>query len=207
MSERIRKLISEAMSNANFITESSLSRIWKHIENGQGFGVISPFRREFSMEQNEKRYIDLKSRVKSKGYGFIELIGGFIEDGVPVREKSLFIPGIKKDDLISWGQEFDQYSVIFKDDNEFVEIGTNRDSGIGTIKNDFIKSGWDKNLTLNPEATKEFWSELIKGSHRGRKFLFNLKESYLFEITPLSFNEIAYGKKKDGIDNNLIRIA
>ncbi len=152
MSERIRKLISEAISEANSLTESSLSRIWKHIESGQGFGVISPFRREFSAEQNDKRYIDLKSKVRSRGYGFIELIGGFIEDGTHVRERSLFIPSVNKNDLTSWGQEFDQYSVIFKDDNEFVEIGTNNDSGIDTIKNDFIKSGWDKNLELNQEA-------------------------------------------------------
>jgi len=44
-------------------------------------------------------------------------------------------------------------------------------------------------MQINSELTKELFSKLIKGSHKDRKFLFNLKESYLLEVNPKSFNE------------------
>ena len=52
------------------------------------------------------------------------------------------------------------------------------------------KAGIHKvNVDENSELTKELFSKLIKGSHKDRKFLFNLKESYLLEVNPKSFNE------------------
>ena len=72
---------------------------------------------------------------------------------------------------------------------QFIEIGTNDFSVKGQILWDFIKKGWNKNMQINSELTKELFSKLIKGSHKDRKFLFNLKESYLLEVNPKSFNE------------------
>ena len=141
------------------------------------------------------------------GYGYIEMRGGFEEEGGNiVNEKSLFIPNIKKDDIIKLGVKYEQYSVLYKDNNEFVELGTNDDSGIGQIKNDFIKQGWNKNLNMDSNLIKSIFSELVKGSHRGEKFLFNMKESHLFEVVELSFNERAYHKKIDGVNNKLIKL-
>ena len=197
---KIRKIVRDV------IQETSLSRIWQHIENDGSFGVISPFRYNYSKEENMERLSNLIKKIRTAGLGYIELKGGFNENGNIVEERSLFIPNIKEDFLINLGIEFEQYSVIYKDSKKFVEIGTNKDSGIKTIKNNFIQKGWNKNLKFDSELTKEFFSELLKGSHRGRKFLFNLKESYLYEIVGLSFNEVAYGNKKYDIDNKLIKL-
>lgn len=122
--------------------------------------------------------------------------GGFKEEGDWIKEKSLFIPSIKKETLIELGVKYDQFSVIYKDNNEFVEIGTNKKSGIGKILNNFIKQGWDKNIDINSELTKQFFLSLIKGKHKDKRFLFNIDESYLYELMPFSFNEMAYGKNK-----------
>lgn len=177
------------------VYESSLSRIWKHIEGNKGFGVISPYRSDYSVKENEQRYRDLKSEIRSLGYGFIEMEGGFKEESGWVLEKSLFVPNIKRDDLVELGQKYEQFSVIYKDAKEFVEIGTNDFAGIGVIQHNFIKQGWNKNMNFDSELTQQFFSSLAKGSHRGRKFLFQM-ECELYEIVPKSFNEMAYGNKR-----------
>ena len=200
----IKKFISETVKEV--LKESSLSRIWKFIEEDKGFGVISPFRNEYSKEENLQRYKELKTKVREAGYGFIELRGGFNEEGTLVEELSLFIPNVSKKDILGWGKEYDQYSVIYKDENEFVEIGTNEFSGVGEILNSFAQSSGKENITLDKNKTNDFYSSLAKGSHRGRKFLFNLKESFLLEKVQLSFNEIAYSKKKINKDENWIKI-
>jgi hypothetical protein len=183
-------ILSDFLDKDSMIYESSLSRIWQHIEGDKSFGVISPFRKYYSEKENIERYNDLKKIIRDKlKLGYIEMDGGFKEEGTWVKEKSLFIPNIKKEDLIELGEKFDQYSVIYKDKNEFIEIGTNDFSVKGQILSDFIKNGWNKNMQINSKWTEEFFSKLIKGSHRDRKFLFNLKESYLLEVNPKSFNE------------------
>ncbi len=179
-----------------FLNESTMSRIYQHIENNGSFGVISPYRSYFSNDQNLKRYKRLKSQVRNNGLGFIEMEGGFKEESGWVIEKSLFIPNINKELLIQLGIQYDQYSVIYKNDTQFVEIGTNEAAGIGKILNNFVKNSGQRNLLINGEATKEFFSRLIKGSHSNKKYLFNIDECFLYEYEPKSFNEQAYNKHK-----------
>lgn len=198
----IREFLNEEDKKTEIlIYESRLSRIWKHIQDSDGFGVISPFRRNYSSEENLKRYSELKNIIRNElKLGYIELEGGYKEEGEWIIERSLFIPKIKKDDIIKLGKLFEQYSIIYKDNDEFVEIGTNEKSGIGKVLTDYIKQGWDKNIQINSELTKKLFSRLIKGSHQDRKFLFNeIGESYLFEIDEKSFNEVyreSLGKTK-----------
>jgi len=192
------RILSEFLDKDSMLYESSLSRIWQHIEGDKSFGVISPFRKYYSEKENLERYNELKKIIRDRlKLGFIEMEGGFKEEGEWVHEKSLFIPNIKKEDLIEIGEKFDQYSVIYKDKNEFIEIGTNDFSVKGQVLSDFIKKGWNKNTQINSELTKELFSKLVKGSHKDRKFLFNLKESYLLEINPKSFNE-SYAEASSG---------
>ena len=58
-----------------YLQESSLSRIMTHITKTENFGVMSPFRKEFSDKENLDRYKELKELVRKKGYGFIEMKG------------------------------------------------------------------------------------------------------------------------------------
>ena len=83
-----------------YLTESSLSRIWLHIEKKTNFAVISASRGDYSDKENNDRYRQLKNIIREKGYGFIEMRGGYKEDGGFVYEKSLFIPNISKTEAI-----------------------------------------------------------------------------------------------------------
>ena len=183
-----------------------LSKVWQHIEHGGSFGVISPYRKEFSSSENEIRYSELKNQIRTLGYGYIELSSGFKEEDGWVNEKSLFIPNIKKKVLIDLGVKYNQFSVIYKDTNEFIEIGTDENSGIGSIQNNFIQKGWNENLKFDSDLAKDFFSSLAKGSHRDEKFLFNISEIFLNEIISLSFNEVAYGKKRYLKDNTIVKL-
>lgn len=156
-----------------YIVESSLSRIIQHIEKNSNFGVISSFRGENTDKQNEESYKELVSLVRKMGYGYIALKGGYQEEEGFVNEKSLFIPNISKEEMIDLGKKYGQHSVIVKDKGSFEMIGTNEDAGIGTVIEKFDTTK-GKNLSLDNggEIFKQFFSQLVKGSHSGRKFQF-----------------------------------
>ena len=118
--------------------------------------------------------------------GFVEIrkLDNGKELKTTVLEDSLLIPNIKKKELLYLGSDFidddinnDQDSVIFKNDDEFYEIGTSRSlKNVGKILNKYkSKSGRD-NLLFDEELFKQFFSKLKKGSHRDKKFLFTMKE-------------------------------
>ena len=154
------------------MNESSSSRILQHINNKKTFGVISASRKDNSDKENDDRYKSLIKDVRGMGYGYIELKGGYKETTGFVTEKSLFIPEITKNEIVKLGKKYNQDSVLFKDKNMFVEIGTNKLTGIGKQLTKFVigKNG----VTVDDTGKKftEFFSKLVKGNHSGKKFLF-----------------------------------
>ena len=179
------------------LNESSLSRILQHIESVRSFGVLSAFRGGLSKRENMERHADLKDKVRGMGYGFIEMRGGYKEeDGGFVNELSLFVPGIDKRALVDLGSDLDQDSVIYKDKNSFELVGTNRATGKGKVLMNFRGGGGKDSITLAKDVIKDFFSSLVKGSQRGKKFLFQTEEFVLEEKEILGFNEVAYLNKK-----------
>jgi len=165
------------MKVREYLNESSLSRMWQFVEDdAKSFGIISASRKINSKEQNDQNYTELIQNVRDLGYGYIELRGGYRETTGFVKEKSIFIPNISKNDIIKLGKKFDQDSVLFKDNDEFVEIGTNSLTGIGRILTNFKKKSGVTNMNLAKDAIQDFFSSLLKGSHKGKKFVFNLQE-------------------------------
>lgn len=173
----------------NKLNESSLSRIFQHVENTNSFGVVSGYRADLPIAVNKERHSKLKDMVRAKGYGYIEMRGGYSGDQGFVEEYSLFVPMVSKKDIISFGQQFDQHSVIYKDAAEFVLIGTNEDSGVGKVMTNFVRGG-KTNINLAKDAIKDFFSALAKGGHKGKKFVFNVEERQAW-----SFNQAAYSNK------------
>ena len=180
-----------------YIAESSLSRIMTHVIKTENFGVMSSFRGDNTKEQNLKSYKELITLVRKMGYGFIELKGGYQEESGFVNEKSLFIPNIKKKEMLELGKKYDQHSVIIKDKQAFAMIGTNEspDNHIGKVHNKFdassisVETGRNKKdakkLEKKIESGEELsdeekelakfalvFSALIKGSHKGKKIQF-----------------------------------
>ncbi len=175
-----------------------ISTMCQIIQSAQSFGIITPFKADLSEIENNERLLNLKKIVRSAGFGSIVLIGEFEKNGLTIQEKSIFIPNLKKSTILKWGQLFDQFSVIFKDEQEFVEIGCNKITGFGDVKIDFYKKGWTKDVAFNSELAFDFFTQISKGSHREKVAEVDIKNFSLKEIVPLSFNERAYHGKKNG---------
>jgi len=160
------------MRFSQYITESSLSRIMQHIQSPKPFGVLSPFRKDNGFKENEQAYKELLNDVRELGYGYIPLKGGYKEESGFVKEKAIFIPGISRKEIIDLGKKYDQYSVLHKEGDDFSEIGTNKNSGIGKKLMSFKTKG--KNISVDDvgDMFTNFFSQLVKGSHAGKKFLF-----------------------------------
>lgn len=152
-----------------YLTESSLSRVWKHVENKESvFAVISAYQGEDPDEDN-KNHVKLHNDIRTMGYGLIEFEsqweygGGFIG-----QEKSFMIPNMRKDEALELCKKYKQEAILYKDLDGFVELKQN-----GSITMNFNSSAGKKNFTM---ANKHIFSKLIKGSDRGKPMTFVLKE-------------------------------
>ena len=165
------------------LNESSLAKIYQRLKDSNGqFGVISGFRKTNTKEVNEENHKELRTYAKEHGFGYIELRGGFVEnENEKVIEKSLFLNGISEKELFQLANKYEQESVLFKNSDKFAEINPKD----GTI----IKS-FDKNsFTLDMKIIQDYYSRLLKGSHRNKKFLFE-------ELESNSFNRAAYHREE-----------
>lgn len=180
------------MKFSNYINESSLSRIWKHIIGDNTFGILSAFFVSKDKEENESNHLSLKKDVRGLGYGFIEMKGGYTyETGEITEEKSLFIPKISKNEITKLAKKYNQESFIFKNEEGFYLINTKT----GKTELNFDKSS-NKMLRMSSDEVKDLFSQLMKGSHRGKKFAFSVKEdSFFLDIEREYQNHIdAYNK-------------
>lgn len=159
------------------LIEAKLSRVFQYVEDdNKDFGIVSAFRGENSREENKKLHDDLKKRVREMGYGYIEMKGGYQEEGGVVEELSLLIPNIKKEQIVKLGRHYKQHSVMYKNDQDFYYIGTNESAGIGKVLMRFKKGEGQDNLELAKHKVVQFFSQLRKGPHSGKKFVFNVKD-------------------------------
>lgn len=79
------------------LNESSLSRVWKHAQNG--FAILTAFRGEFEEKENLKRNQKLQKEIRNRGYGYFKLDGHWVEnmdddskENYDAAEESFFIP-------------------------------------------------------------------------------------------------------------------
>jgi hypothetical protein len=162
----------------NHLVESSLSRVMHHVNKTPKFGLISPHRQEHSPEENEKRFSDLKNHVRKLGHGYIEMRGGYKEEGGFVKEKSLLIPNIERKHMMGLGKKYDQHSVIHKEKDDFSLLGTNTSPGNshGKVHANFNHGGKSISVDNRGNQFQDLFSKLHKGSHRDKKFLLKMKE-------------------------------
>jgi hypothetical protein len=92
-----------------------------------------------------------------------------------VEELSLLIPNITKKGIVDLGRKFEQHSVMYKNDQDFYYIGTNEEAGVGKVLMRFKKGEGQDNLELAKHKVVDFFSQLKKGAHSEKKFVFNVK--------------------------------
>lgn len=159
------------------------SRIYQHIEHNESFGIISAYRQ--NKDDNQSQHASLKDKVRSLGLGFTELKGGYIESGNKAEAKSLFIANITRKEAIKLAKELNQQSILFKDNNGFVEIGTNDKSESGEILNTFSIPEDQAKFANAVKTLKYYFSKLLQVNKENHKL-------YVKEIEPTGFNRIAY---------------
>jgi len=127
-----------------YLTESSLSRLWKHNEE-HDCGAITAFRiardcnqgERYTKKENKQRNKSLRTKLVAMGYGVTGIHGTSMEGDEKTKEESYFIVDLQdkgnlKKDLIKLGEMFEQDSVLFvprgaiKGEDKAILIGTNR---------------------------------------------------------------------------------
>jgi hypothetical protein len=170
----------------SIIAESSISRVWQHINDGKTFAVISAFRGSNDPKENLNLHNKLKSDVRALGLGFIEQKSGYTyqnpdsgEEGT-VDEMSLFIPNIDEKSALKLGKKYKQESILFKNQNQFILL--NCDTGSVDMK--FAKST-NGSLTFKPDVLKYAFSQLIKGNKNSqKKYAFVAESINVYELLP-----------------------
>ncbi|MBO7696672.1 MAG: DUF3293 domain-containing protein [Methanobrevibacter sp.] len=121
--------------NENYVklTEASLNRLVRGHDK-DGYAVLSASRNERSTEENNKKFEELKKDIKSLGYSYVPVFGGYIEttesgERVPVYEKSLYVLPFRKDgaggienkdfnkfveDMFKLGNKYNQEQILLK---------------------------------------------------------------------------------------------
>jgi hypothetical protein len=125
------------------IVETGLSRVYRQTRD-HDYGTITASRYasdcgngvKYTYEQNRKRNISLLAKLRVRGYGVTSIKGSYIENyNTPnareVGESSFLVIDIQdtgnlRDDLLLFGEEFEQDSIIYGNAGEpGVLIGTN----------------------------------------------------------------------------------
>jgi hypothetical protein len=172
------------------LVESKLSRVFQYVEDDKkDFGVLSAFRGANSDKENLAKHEELKKAIRAMGYGYIELRGGYKGDEGFNEELSVLVPNITKKQIIDLGRQFGQHSVMYKNDQDFYYIGTNDEAGVGKVLMRFKKGEGQNNLELAKHKVVDFFSQLKKGGHSDKKFVFN--------VQPDTAKQTAQGKEAE----------
>ena len=178
--EFVDKKINRALEAEIAANEITTSNLYKRLTDDKTCAIISPYRSEYTEEENRVRMVKLKSQIRKLGLGFSEFISRWVEDGKAYDERSLLVTGISKEQAIKLGREFNQSSIIFKDKNDCVEICINKFESFspGDIVREFNISS---DHILNLSEAKEIFARKKGGSaskpiKRGGNREFVLKE-------------------------------
>lgn len=172
------------------LVESKLSRVFQYVEDDKkDFGILSAFRGANSDKENLAKHEELKKAIRAMGYGYIELRGGYKGDEGFNEELSILVPNITKKQIIDLGRQFGQHSVMYKNDQDFYYIGTNDEAGVGKVLMRFKKGEGQNNLELAKHKVVDFFSQLKKGAHADKKFVFN--------VQPDTAKQTAQGKEAE----------
>ena len=111
--------------------EASLSRAYQHVveKKSPSWGIVTAHRSIHSKKENESRNKQLEKDLRGMGYGFFKMEGHWQEcqdSNIDYKdcpkdqlkdatETSLFVPGIKENEIAGLCKKYDQDSVIYGD--------------------------------------------------------------------------------------------
>lgn len=190
------------------LRESSLSRIWQHVNNSKTFAVISAFKSTVGDDANIANHQKLKSDVKSLGLGYVEQKSGYTymdqetHSNVRVEEMSVFVPNISLSDSLRLGSKYGQESILYKDATRFDLIVCDT----GAVDRSFVntthatKKG-ERPITLDQGAIVKAYSQLVRANHNAqRQYAFKERDKQTVdEVKLLSIHELRVPTKYESI--------
>jgi len=203
LNEGVMKEFSEWVDNK--LEESSLSRIWRHVEDHQA-GAISGYRDENDKSQNKQNNREIKSYLSKQGYSITSVQGNYIENfgsknAREVGEPSFFVvdmndSGKLERDLVALGKRFDQDSVLIvpqggkgayligtsKRDDSFPALGNREvvgNSRYGKVAGQFLSRIGGREFAFESEEVK--LPSTVNGK-RGWSILADKVEDQLFNL-------------------------
>lgn len=209
--------LNENKINRVKINEASLNRILsKHYRDG--FIIVTNIRNENSDAENKSGFEQLKGDVKSAGYSFIPVYGGFIEnkdteDEVEVEQASLFVPNHKvattkefddsnslKELGIQLSRKYNQDSFLYKpkgedDESFFIDKNGNVDTKFSNKTLNDLTQIYFTRLTPSAVGSDKFLGNKGKTDKADRRFTFS--ESIYINEPPKSNSEAVkrYGEQ------------
>jgi len=142
------------------LDEIRMSWVVDHIRSDDTFRAISAFNghdHKLDMANHER----LKKHIRKLGHGFVELE----ETWKGGKERSLFVPGMRRENTTSIRKHFKQDTVIRKDKDHFHMYNPRT----GDVDKEYSKSD---PVTFAKDAVKDFSSRLIKRGHRKKEWAF-----------------------------------
>lgn len=172
-------------NNEQLEEEIGPSRLWKYQEHPEmNFAILSADRSERTPEENKAKTDELKKDIKSMGYWYTELKGGYVEIGengkrVPVDgEDSFIVPNMTKEEAMELGKKYDQDTVMFKDAKAHTlqYIITNERAGnVGDADSSFETQAGKDNFSVSSGNDLDYYSRLPKSNKKDLKIGFNWK--------------------------------
>lgn len=169
------KTFSDYLKSSGYIHEASLGRIWQHVNNKDtAFAIITAFRDEYTLSQNRRRNAQLKNAIRSNGFGFVKIIGSWIENQgteneIKVTEESFFITSENGSELKGFIKKmikkYDQDAAVFRNSDT-------KDGKAILINNNMSETPLGR---LVPGKEGDFMSR-IKGKGPNAKFVFEYLE-------------------------------
>lgn len=168
IADRISKLVSKQMNESNW------GRITQHIDDG--CMMISACRGDKTEAENAKRTDQLAKDLRGYKFGYIRILGGYIEnkgtpDEVEVTEESFFVP--KPKDM--GDEEFFNVAIRlckrYNQDSVLISLPDYTEFGYYNKSGEFEFSPGEK-FIANDKEIGQYFSALVKGARRNKKFAF-----------------------------------
>lgn len=184
----------------SILVESSLSRLWQHVQRKIPFAIVSWQRNGMSPSEENQYYSELKSNIREMGYGYVELRGGYPEkdpnnpdNTIDIdSEFSLFVPKISLNDALKMGAVDNgfgpQDSILFSDGSTIALYSTNNKiAPLGSVTMKFNYGEGKDAIPMTKKAVEFYFSKLVKGSHGMKGSRTGKKFGFIPEIIPESF--------------------
>lgn len=154
--------------------------IGTHIKNG--YAIVSACRDENSAEQNNAKTKELRDWIKTSGFSFKPVFGGFIENkGTPkekeVHEKSFVIYNFKQDGKVAKPNELLTFAmkVCKRYNQDSILYSEKGDKPRYYTKTGHIDSSFGKKFILN-DKEQEYFTDMKKGSSN-KKFTLDWEQT------------------------------